>query len=267
LSYRKDLLHQMGVPVDKPMQLSHKGPWPIEDVTRVYQEEVSQVAETIGALMNRLNEVGGESLRTIVGGLHGLSLGETTGIGPIPTIFTFLDIPLERTSHVPLLVYGPDSAEVIDVTTPTELIDILPTFAGWAGAVVPQLAQGTNLTDRATTPDAQGRAYTETGDTLQIRRGKYLYMFRNVSHHMSSIDPHLTDSLNKPNGRTITQGLWNLDTDPTQEQNMFLRESTRSTDLRNAILQIRRELATPPPDYADSDRLLKLHLTKAEGYW
>ena len=267
LSFRKDLVQRMGIPISEAIQLRHHGPWPSEKIAEVYQGEVGQLAESIGGLMTGLHRLGSTTLTTVVGGLNGASLGESTGVGPIPRIFTFHDIPLERTSHVPLLVYGPDNTDTIDIATPTELIDVLPTMAWWANAVVPQHAQGTNLLLRATNPYAEGMAYTETGDTLQLRQGQYLYMFRNVRHHMSTIDPRLTAALNNPRGLIITQGLWNIEDDSAQLKNIISQERSKATRLKQSIKRIRNERATPPPDYIHTDELLEMHLTKAEGYW
>ena len=87
---------------------------------------------------------------------------ENSPIGPFHD-----DIVLDRTSHVPLLVWGLRAAGITrQIDQPVELVDILPTFASLAGGMLPAGLQGQVLTATPFQEDPDAVAWVEFGDVL-----------------------------------------------------------------------------------------------------
>ncbi|RMH03699.1 MAG: hypothetical protein D6702_05265 [Planctomycetota bacterium] len=148
----EDLINEGGQePVSLPAQFIDKNapPYPLSSyeaappevlagLSRLYDAEVRYVDREIGRLLNRLAERGlledtivvvtadhGEELYDHEQWLHGQSL-------------------FDELVRVPLIVAGPGVARQV-VEEPVELIDLLPTAAGWSGAEIHFPIQGRDL--------------------------------------------------------------------------------------------------------------------------
>ncbi|MFZ5476228.1 MAG: sulfatase-like hydrolase/transferase [Myxococcota bacterium] len=197
--------------------------------------------------------------------LHGMSLREKTGLREDHD--KFLDQPysatvLERTIHVPLLVYGPEGPPEI-IPEVVELVDLLPTFCGLAGATPPANTPGMDLFAVGT----DNLAYSEFGDWLAIRQGKWLLTFRGYLHNGSSLDPQMTTFLTE---KPFVEEYWSLHdvgADPQQTTNRLSSDRPVALELRPRLVEMRTTVGTAPPDMMPDEKVQLLRLSPAQGYW
>lgn len=205
---------------------------------------------------------------TFVTGSSGITLGERWGwenspIGPFHN-----DIVLDRNAHVPLLVYGPRPAGLTkQIDQPVELVDLFPTFASLAGAMVPAGLRGQVLTASPFEEDADAVAWVEFGDMLAVRQGHWLFSMRAFFHHGCSLDPELTERLmdSSPNGASY--GLHDVVADPWQKRNVAPDDPRLAAEMRAIMIRIRSGPGAPDEEATRPDRLWELRMTQSQGYW
>jgi arylsulfatase A-like enzyme len=228
----------------------------------LYRGEAARLSAHLRALLAALP--GPRPPIVALAGLHGLSIAEGGGTDLDARAFFWSDRLVDRTLHVPLAIAGVPGRRVLD--QPVELLDLLPTLLARAGAVPPHGLPGQDLLAAGLVEDPLAVAYAERGDMLALRRGDHLLAMRAVVHHMSSLDPFLTEILLCP-GLTGGFRLHDVRADPLQELDLRRANPALAEALEAAMIERRTGPAAPAPRLAEGDRLLRLRLTPAEGYW
>ena len=229
-------------------------------------------AGTTGAALGELLDALGvdEHDRVVVTSTHGVSLAETQPHrSDRSQAFEMLTMPttqiaLERTLHVPLWVLGGDD----EVDRVVELVDLVPTFAAWAGAVPPGGLPGTDLNGEPGEPFA----YAEFGDMLAVRTGPHLLTFRCYVHNGTSLDPAIDGRLRELRLPHEFATFHDVTSDPFQQRDLTVGEIA-DADLgaaRKALKLMRTLRAGPgavPPGAMTPEKLEAVRLSSAMGYW
>jgi len=200
----------------------------------------------------------------ILGGLNGLNLGETEGTRPFPDAPLFWDVVLDRTVRVPLAIRGPGSAPLLGTNAVVELVDVMPTLLGLAGAVVPAGVHGRDLLNGET---VDGRAYVEFGDMLALRDEDYLLTYRARIHHGTLLDPKLTHDLMMQKANAHHYTLYDVVKDSTQAKNLWARRGERAAQLEAELKRFREQAVQAASDHMTAERVQMLQGKDRQGYW
>ena len=238
----------------------------------LYQATAVRLGERLGALREALGPAW-----WVVTSTNGLSLGETTAPGPPPRrehlkVIAF-ELVLDRTARVPLWVYAPTPRPApVDERAPVELVDVAPTLARRAQATPPAGPGG----DLLRPGDGPARAYTEFGDMLVLRDAERTLTFRCYRAGSSSLDPALTECLERTLGGERGQQdgmsgrgnlyLHDVREDYLQGNDRARAERARMQSMGAALLELRRG-AGAPPGGALSPALMEELAQERRGYW
>jgi hypothetical protein len=244
---------QEGPPSTDPAYLAAKAA-----LQKQYEEELGHLKDLVAAL-ERL----WEPEWTVLAGLNGVNLGETTGFGQRQLAVDAQPYLLERSLHVPLQLQGPLSGNIEELV---ELTDILPTLLARAGAMAPAGSSGRDFLSGQ--PDPSPWAYADFGDMLSIREGDFRLTLRTYVHDSSSLDPAVTDVARdfSPSTRwTFHQVLQ----DPEEASNLLASPEFQEEALKahTTLLQVRLHQGAPPPESMTPTRLWELRMSAGQGYW
>ncbi|MFH1464092.1 MAG: hypothetical protein ABIO70_06885 [Pseudomonadota bacterium] len=235
-------------------------------VEQHYRTSASNLGESLRALLQALPPAAGRERWVALAGTRGVSLGECSGTANHPRFFCWSDVLLERTAHVPLVFMGPPGRARREIHTPTELVDLLPSLLGRAGAVPPAGLPGEDLLAPGWTAGGDPYAYAEFGDMLMVRWDRHLVTFRAPRHNGSSIDPWLTSALERANPE-VHFSLYDVVDDPFQTHNLG---ETRPRIRQEGLQRLRALRAGPgalPPGLTEREVSQRIRLTPAQGYW
>lgn len=234
-----------------------------EHYSAALHEMVAPLAEAV----RRLTPAAGRPTWTILTSLFGANLGETTGFKSWRIGIDNRQYLLERTLHVPLVVWGPKQ-ETSDSHGLVELTDIVPTLLSRVGAVFPAGAHGRDLLSAAA--DTTPWAYAEFGDMLSVRQDALRLTLRTYVHDSSSLDPTLTESAK---ALTLDRN-WTVHdvvSDPLQAHNLAIGNAEPHRDavttLHRTMLTVREGPGAPPPDQITPEKLWALRMSAGQGYW
>jgi len=233
-----------------------------ESITAAYREAASSAGRQLGGLLQALGQ--GRDRWTVVGSTNGMSLTERGGFHESPVPLLTNNLLVDRAIRVPLVISGPGlTASSSDAVV--ELVDIFPTLAGVAAAVPPAGTPGVDLM----ADTAGGPAYAEFGDMLWYRQGEHALTFRCTQHNATSIDPGLTEVLTDPQSSRPAQfySMYNVVSDPMQEQNLRAAQPDRFEALRLALIGVRTGVGAVPGDAITPQRLWALRMAPSDGYW
>ncbi len=204
---------------------------------------------------------------TTLVGLFGANLAETTGFEGWRLGLDSRQYLLERTLHVPIVVWGPPH-DTSDRHALVELTDVVPTLLSRADAVYPAGASGRDLLSVAADPTPW--AYAEFGDMLSVRQGRNRLTVRTYVHDSSSLDPVLTETARA----LLLDRSWTLHdvvADPVQARNLLLSPGKGTADavlaLHRTMIDVRTGSGAPPPDRVTPERLWALRMSAGQGYW
>lgn len=236
-----------------------------ETLRDLYIARAETVGESLRALLEDLPQGSARRREVWLTSTSGLSLRETTGLKSDHLEAVTNSLIVDRTIHVPLARFDGSGRPREDARV-VELVDLLPTLAGLAGATAPAEAQGHDLLSDVADPEPW--AYAEFGDMLSLRSGEDLLTFRFFLHNASSLDPRLTEGLA---GWTTADlplmGLHNIPRDPLQEKDLAPSAVPRVQALHQQLLTVRTGPGAPPPEQMSPERLEALRLSPASGYW
>lgn len=229
----------------------------------VYRREAKIVGARFGELAASL---GSARARWVVAtSTNGMSLLEPGGFADMAVPAFTTSYSLDRIVHVPLLVSGPAMRGGTDERI-VQLTDLLPTFAEVGHAVAPADAIGRSLL----APEGDGYAYSEFGDTLLLREGAYVLVFRGFLHHGTMIDPQLDERMTDVRARDDPKffTMHEITRDPWQTENLRFRDAERFHTLMEHMVRIRKGVAAPPADtWSDPHRLWEVRMARSQGYW
>ena len=231
------------------------------------QAALASVARAEGqALAQLLSSLPAERDRWVtVSSTNGLSVSAETGVmggNRVPALSN--NFVLERTTHVPLVVYGPTPPR--EVNQVVELTDLFPTLAHLGGAQPPAGLRGVDLLSlTGEAPDAY--AYMEFGEFLAVRRGRQLLSFRSYQHHPTALDPQLTEALLATRDVNHSFRLHDVVADPYQTTDLAAGDAVHLGELRSLLTSLRTGAAAPPDGTLDPRRLWELRMSPSEGYW
>jgi arylsulfatase A-like enzyme len=254
-------------PPHRPPIERKRSPWDAIERVRIlaaYAEAAGELGADISGLLASLEGGADRQRITVLTGSNGVSLGELTGSGAYPGAFAWHELLLERTLHVPLAIASSTGGEAAVYDEPVELVDILPTLLGVAGAVTPAGIAGEDLLASSIGEDPPS-AYAEFGDMLAVRQGPLMLTLRARLHNSTSLDPVLTEKLLCPGQEGAR--LHDVVADPMQEHDLRRERSEDAERLEQRMVAYRTGLGAPPADRVDIDSLWQLRLTPAEGYW
>ncbi len=232
------------------------------ELLAAYRGEARAVGGRVHALLGALDT--SRERHVLLAGLHGVSVGELGGTLADESQWVWSDRVADRTVHVPLAWIAPGRPLEL-VEHPVELVDVLPTMLAQTDAVPPHGLPGGDLLEP--TRDASGElAYVEYGDMLALRQGDLLLSMRAMVHNISSLDPYLTEVLSCP-GMVGGFSLHDVREDPFQETELLESREREALALEALMTTRRLGPGAPAPVLFEGDRLLRLRLTSAEGYW
>ena len=125
-----------------------KGPGRPEDQTRIdaYDSEIAYTDHSIGVLVSKIRELGLDKNSLIIFiADHGEELGENGYWGHGRYVY-------EGSMRVPMGISGPGISAGLKIDAQIELLDVAPTFLGYAG-----IAQGKNMRGRNLIPYVKGQ--------------------------------------------------------------------------------------------------------------
>ncbi len=241
-------------------------------ISALYTQAATLLARGLGSMLDSLRgSSGNRPLWSVVTSTNGINLGEWsvgTHAAPMEAVL------LEGTLHVPLAVLPPESIQESSVRSQvTELRSIAPTLLGLAGATLPAGATGHDLLAGLPREQAENAtAYAAFGDMLSLRLGRYLLTFRCFLHGRTALDPELTErlrtSLEQPlQASMVNYRLNDIVRDPFQYTDLTAREAARFLYMQKLLAEHRLGAAAPPASAWDPQRLWKLRMSPADGYW
>jgi arylsulfatase A-like enzyme len=256
---------------DSSMQATGVGaynPWKGMDqqvIQAVYWDAAAEVGKRLSQVLSALQSHGERDRWVVLSSTNGISLGELSGSKSYPHDFAFYQLILDRTVHVPLVFLGPGTGRRT-VKQPVEMVNLLPTLLGLAGAVVPQGVSGHDLFSGPFKPDAEAAAYMEFGDMLAIRQGPYLLTVRAMVHNTTSLQPMLTRYIERDG---LDKGYWLHDvvTDPMQEQDGIPDSYQVALRLKERLVEYRTGPGALPAELVDSPLLREALELESTGYW
>ena len=241
-----------------------------------YEDDAAVLGRGLSGLLRGLDEAPSSRPRlTLVSSTNGMSLGEIGGRVSQRDFFFSNSMTLERTNHVPLalLVRDPeDRLSLLQASTlpvqqrVVELVDLLPTLLELGGAVLPAGIPGRSLLGEG---EPEPFAYSELGDMIAVRSGRYTLTFRAPQHNISALDPSLNEKLTRVGFRRLLF-LHDVVADPMQVEFLGPRpgvHNPRLTELHRLLVSVRTGIAAPPPEAMTAERLKEIRLTASEGYW
>ena len=225
------------------------------------RERYLQNAAELGQSLKPLLELSTSDrpLSIYIASLNGVSLLESTGFDDEPVPDGESDVLLERTLHVPLLVYSNTAPQQDD--TIVENLDIFPSIISAIGGQPPANIQGQPFERASEDP----HAYAEFGDMFALRRSEHLLVFRGFLHDHTSLDPDLTTRLKDYRAPLFT--LSKVKDDPYQAQNLRDAEFGTFQQFYKELKNIREGRAAPPVSTFSPKQLWDLRMTPAQGYW
>lgn len=232
----------------------------------VYAQEAQKVGAQFSALMTRLKHT--RPTWGVVSSTNGVSLLESQGFADMPVPFVTTSYSLDRTTHVPLLLYSPEASPLQTQEQLVELLDIFPTFSQLAGALAPANLSGHSLLSQDTDP--ANWAYAEFGDTLLLRVQNMELIFRGFLHHGTMIDPQMDERLKDPRSAQDPKffTLHDVSIDPYQEKNLRFTQADAFNHLLQQMITIRSGPAASPKEiWQDPRRLWEVRMARSQGYW
>ena len=183
-------------------------PEAIEYVDAAYDSEIRAVDDFLSDLLAALDD---EQLAVVVTADHGEELNDHGWMGHGMTLF-------EETVHVPLIVTIPGVAPSV-VTTPVQLIDVMPTLADLSGSGPTDAAGCSLVAAMQGSPLAPRDLLLESGRAVPIagvvnERYKYGEVLAQPQIHR----------------------LFDLSVDPTEQNDISAREPALATELHDRVL-------------------------------
>jgi arylsulfatase A-like enzyme len=269
---RSDLLSSMGLhaSLEDMAQFWDDGrpdPSIVFRASQVYADAAHRAGLAVRGILDGLpSSSTGPARYTFIGSTHGVSLTETGGFErmAVPEITT--SYVLDRTVHVPLLVYGPLEGLPKIIPSVVEYLDLMPTLLRLGGAVAPVGLSGSDLL--VPSGETPSFAYAEFGDSLFLRYDRRVLEFRAFLHNGTALDPQLDERLVSKDNTYQRFSLYDVVIDPDQENDLLRRGDRAFPDMFRSMLAIRQGSAAPPRDtWDDPSRLWELRMARSQGYW
>ena len=239
-----------------------------ERLSRVYRTGATEIGQYFGALMDFLAE-GERPVRFIVVGSYGVSFRDPTrlaGAGNLDFNVHPNQIILHDSIHVPLLVFSNErTLRTRKVSDVVELVDVFPTVANWGGAELPVGLPGEDLFQTENDPYQWG--YAELGDMFSIRHKDHFFSFRGQYHGRTSLDPFMTEELEKSVGDARKYSFFHIEDDPFQQHDISKEDEALTREYHKALIAIRQSTGAPAPDKMTEAKIRELRMTDAKGYW
>ena len=152
-------------------------PATVRQVRRIYLAMIAEVDAMVGQLLQALADTGhADSTWVIFGSDHGelaLEHGQFYKMSPY-----------EGSSHVPLIIRGPEAQRGVAIDTPVSLVDLYPTLTDWGELEQAPLLDGYSLNAELTGAPTEhpGWALTEYHDTscetgmFMLRQDRWKYV-------------------------------------------------------------------------------------------
>ena len=263
LVYLTDLTSPMMAAV--PSARSRGGDLPAA-LLAAYATRVAAESTSINVLLNMVLSNGPRPAWAFLTSAHGLVLGETTGTPSLPIGPIEHDVILERTIHVPLVVYS--SAAVPEPRVEpaiVELLDLAPTIFRKANAMPPAGLSGHDLL--LGTPDPNRIAYAEFGDMIAVRSASHLLLARLWKHGGSTLDPEITERLLGASSSSSSFSLHNVEQDPMQTAERMVLEPELAHQLYDRMVEVRQGAGAPPENGLTPEQVKALRATGALNYF
>ena len=235
-------------------------------VVNTYADAAAAAGKGAAGVVAALSDTSARERYVVLTGLHGINMGEASNPWQALRDVSWNDILLDRTVHVPLAILTPDR------TQPTtdgivELIDIVPSLLGRTNAVLPAGLHGQDLLSPTFTLDPDATAYSEFGDMLAVRQGKWMWSGRAFNFNRSSLDPELTDFFVRFSPDSPKFHLNDLSDDPYQRKELLSAHLDEARRMNALLLSIRTGPGAAPPTEMDARRIWDLRMSPADGYW
>jgi hypothetical protein len=239
------------------------------DLRERYDHAITTLAPALAVFDAAIPAAPGRDRYTALFSVSAVNLGETTGFGEGHVGFDARQLLLERSLHVPFVIWGPPTAAPVAMNPNdvTDLTDVLPTVLARIQAVLPAGASGRDLLSGLA--DTTPWAYADFGDMLSLRQGVYRLTLRTYQHDGSSLDPALTER-----AKTVRDANWTMHqvlNDPLEAQDLYKNGSQEDAaamaHLHDTLLKVRLGSGGPPPDAITPEKLWALRMSAGQGYW
>ncbi|MDP1544867.1 MAG: sulfatase-like hydrolase/transferase [Anaerolineales bacterium] len=213
-------------PVRKPI---HKLSEQIEDdqldvVRQIYDQYIASLDEELGHFLDAMESAGVfEDSYVVITSDHGEMFERGEKAHSTPLLY-------ESITHIPLLISAPGQKMRRDIYSPTNSVDLLPTFAQWAGKPIPPWVEGKPL------PGLSGDEEPERG--IYAVEAKLSSAFAPLNT--------VTVSLQKGNNKLIyytgydaedSFELYDLREDPEELEDLYPSQPVFSKHLKNELLE------------------------------
>ncbi len=212
-------------PIEKPRHpLGGKNPpQKVANRRKLYDEYIASADHYFGLLLDALQNTGLlDTSYLIVTADH----GECFERGTLRHITPLLFEPLV---HIPLLISAPGQRQRVDVHTPTNSIDLLPTLAALTGNPIPDWAEGSPLPTLGGSPDPQRVTFS-----VEAKSNSSFERLRKVSVAMYK-GPYKLTYYTSSDYNFFE--LYNLETDPEELNNLIDSQPALAKDLQNELLR------------------------------
>lgn len=240
-------------------------PGGVARIAVAYRDTAADRGREIGRLLAGTLGGSGRAAYAIVTSTHGVNLGERTGTPSMPLVPVHHDILLERTMHVPMLLFSSSGASPRTDDDVVELIDIAPTFARLAEVMPPAGLPGRDLLTAP--PDPDRVCYAEFGDMIAVRSRSHLLMARLWMHGGTTLDPEITRRLLEAPAGATSFALHDIAADPLQERELLATEEATGKALYREMARIRQTSGATPEDALSPERIEALRKTGAQSYF
>ncbi|MCE9646930.1 MAG: sulfatase-like hydrolase/transferase [Chloroflexi bacterium] len=214
------------VPVDKPAhRLSDHLSQSVLDVARrSYDQYIASLDEEFGKLMDKMEKAGIlENSYVVVTSDHGEMFERGEKNHETPLLY-------EPIIHVPLLISSPGQKIRHDVYSPTNAVDLLPTFASLAGTPIPSWSEGKPLPGLGGVEDLDRATFTVEAKlssafgplhkaTVAMRKGNHKLIYYTGYEAEETFE------------------LYDMENDPEELDDLYPSEPSFAKQLRKELLE------------------------------
>ena len=178
-----------------------------DSMVKFYDNDIHQLDSNIGMLFDKIEELGLKNdTIIIITGVHGQEFFDHGGFGHENTLY-------QEAIHVPLIISYPDKIDAKRVKEMVSTIDIFPTIISMLDLEIPGGIDGVNLIPLISNERGYGRGYvkSELFGLPEDEIKKQTAVFHDGWKLIEA----------EPETETIKSGLFNLNTDPKEQKNLY----------------------------------------------
>lgn len=192
-----------------------------DSMVKFYDNDIYQLDDNIGKLFDKIEELGlKDDTIIVITGVHGQEFFDHGNFGHKDTLY-------QEVIHVPLIVYYPNKINAKRAEEAISTIDIFPTLLSILDLEIPNGIDGVNLIPLINSGRGYGRRYvkSELFGFPEDEIKKQTAVFHD-GWKLIEVEPET---------ETIKSGLYNLNTDPKEQKNLYNTFPQRRESLKGFI--------------------------------